>query len=106
MDAKKLIQAIRDAGYDARSYSGRGMFGKSCVGIDVGQYVSGFEVGVKVANEYDGPPQDLAGLSVSEDGMGLGSIIYFSRVEWPADVPQRADDEDEPVEDDEQECEA
>src|SRR5690606_19366002 len=48
MDARKLIGAIESAGYEARSYSGRGMFGKECVGAEVSRDESAFALAAKL----------------------------------------------------------
>lgn len=106
MDAEKLIAAIEDAdvldgeGLTARSYSGRGMFGRSCVGVEVGRGVSAFQLAAAIAvalldgDVDEGPSdvEDLARLRVCEDSMGLDSIVYFPQVEWP--VAKEEDDED------------
>ena len=39
----KMKQLIEDAGYEYRSYSGRGMFGKSCVGVVLDEGVRPFK---------------------------------------------------------------
>lgn len=106
MDAKKLIEAIeaaeiRDCGeLRARSYSGRAMYGQDCVGVTLPRDVSAFQLGAAIARALlEGDPDegqrdvdDLADLRVCEDAMGLDSIVYFPRVEWPADA---SDDEDD-----------
>lgn len=79
MDAKKLLGAIESAGYEARSYSGRGMFGKECVGVEIPQDESAFALAAKLVLavfDEDGDEEaynftsDLADLCVSEDAMG------------------------------------
>lgn len=106
MDAEKLIGAIEDAdvrdgeGLTARRYSGRGMYGKQCVGVEVGRGVSSFQLAAAIAvalldgDVDEGPSdvEDLARLRVCEDNMGLDTIVYFPQVEWPEG---REDDEDE-----------
>jgi MoxR-like ATPase len=90
MNTQKLVQALEDAGYAPQSYSGRCMFGRKCVGVTVSRDVSAFRLAAEVAvalldGDVDEGPndvEDLARLRVSEDSMGLGSIIYFPGVEW------------------------
>jgi len=100
MDGKKLCEVIESAGYDARSYSGRGMYGRTCVGVTTDD--SSFTLAAKLVREaFDllGDDEayrfadDLADLSVSEDAMGLSTIVYFPRVAWPAD--EDGDEEDD-----------
>jgi hypothetical protein len=112
MNATKLIGAIVRAevpGYEpfeARSYSGRGMRGRECVGVTVGRGLSSFQLGVAIAAAMrdDFFPQlqqdleDLVGLTVREDSMGLDTIVYFPGVEWKDDL-----DDDDGEDDDEEE---
>ncbi len=103
IDANKLIEYIEDAGYEARSYTGRGMGSKECVGI------THDESAVKVicdiihaaVNYQDDDSletvQDLCESlrNASEDSMGLSSIVYWPRITWPVDkfVPDVDEDE-------------
>jgi hypothetical protein len=101
MNAMKLIKAIEAANLEARSYSGRGMYDKLCVGIALSRNMSSFKVGVLIAQAImDGNQDecfddlsDLAELNPSEDSLGLGSIVYFSSVKWPADYAFDEDDD-------------
>lgn len=105
MDAERLIAAIEAAEIRdcdelrPQSYSGRSMYGRSCVGVVVPRDVSSFQLAAAIAvallDEEDGDRdvQDLADLRVCEDNMGLDTIVYFPRVEWPAGRSE--DDEDE-----------
>lgn len=104
MDAKKLIGAIKSAGYEARCYSGRGMFGKECVGVEIPQDESALALAAKLVLavfDEDGDEEaynftsDLADLRVSEDAMGLDAIVYFPRITWPEELDSEDEDEDE-----------
>lgn len=73
MDTKKLTRALELARIEWRDYSGRGMFGASCVGVACGG--------------RDGPSEGevlqavkgvKGALSPSRDSLGMGSIVY-----WP-----------------------
>ena len=92
-----LIDIIEAAGYDVRSYSGRGMNGKQCVGIYVEQGKSSFRVATEIclaALDVIGDDgcndertaftfiQQLSKQKVSEDSLGLGNIVYFPNVKW------------------------
>jgi len=99
MDANKLIDAIEIEGYSARSYSGRGMYGKRCVGVVT---KNAFQLGTKIAaallaDEEDGSDLvgQLARLQVCEDSMGLDTIVYFPKVEWPAGRAETDEDEED-----------
>lgn len=101
MDGKKLKELLEDAGYDVRSYSGRAMYGKECVGVDSrnsreNPFKMAMSVAVEVMNDVDSVTtgdeameqahstlQELADLRVCQDSMGLGIITYFPDVEWP-----------------------
>ena len=90
-----LQELIEDLGYDTRSYSGRGMYGTTCLGVSLDKNDLQFmlELGHAMAehnNEIDtdtpeGADEDeLIRLPkrVSSDSMGLGSIVYFPNVEY------------------------
>lgn len=104
MKFKALIQAIEEAGYEARSYSGRGMYGKSCVGVTCGR-TEAFSLGVKVgaavaaAGEEDAESsvEALADLWTQVDSMGHDMIVYFPGVAWEREEDEDCSDEDEEV---------
>lgn len=86
MGPERLIDAIEGAGYDVRSYSGRGMFGEECVAFEADGESAIAAVVKIIANAGR---DDLDGLldvlrRASTDSMGLGIVIYFPRVAWPA----------------------
>lgn len=101
MDAKKLIETIRDMDLhcSVRSYSGRGMYGRQCVGVVI-DGMSLFTFGIEVAREWlnrsDDPCEieDLADLEAREDSMGLGTIIYFPKLKWPEGMDSDAGEAD------------
>ena len=99
MDAERLISILEDAGYEARSYSGHGMYGAEYVGVVTSGV--GFRLGAELAKsaaylaeEGDALEalDELAELSVSTDSMGHDMIVYFPGVAWPEGL---ASDEDE-----------
>lgn len=71
--ATKLIEAINAAGKKARSYSGRGMYGRECVACSIRR------------------GEDFAGLpgGYRTDSLGLGQIVYWPRVAWPEDLEEQ-----------------
>lgn len=82
MDSNELIQLIEDAGYEAQSYSGRGMYGKECVGVDVDDDTE-FAVDVMATAEPEDKETVRALLKASSvDQLGKGYIVYFPRLAW------------------------
>ena len=98
MEFKEFVELIDAAGYTVRSYSGRGMNGKQCVGIDtehtdttalVLDLVKEALGGVNTscgdrAYESIGEVQDLCELlkGARSDSMGHGYIVYFPKIKW------------------------
>lgn len=84
--------AIEDAGYSTRSYSGRGMYGKSCLGFETTRFQSAIQATAEIIGNLAETCQfdDDLELSdfleffgdVKEDSMGLGMIIYFPDISW------------------------
>lgn len=81
---------IEGAGYECRAYSGRGMYGKQCLGVDIDTNTNVFEFiadlidAANCASEHDDHLSVvLEALRGSRtDSMGLGQIIYWPSVEW------------------------
>jgi hypothetical protein len=99
---KHIVQeTIENAGYQTRSYSGRGMYGKICVGVDAGKSLGAFFADIlqEVRNSSDKPGGEEmdsqlieledAFRTMSSDAMGMGTIVYFP------DVPFMGDDEED-----------
>lgn len=106
----------------ARSYSGRGMFGKSCLGVELDRGVSVgklfatvletlFGEGASRAEDFSEDGEDVEreeiALQIAEafrdmcqDQMGTGAIVYFPNIEY-VDEEEEEDDEDEDEEEDE-----
>jgi hypothetical protein len=105
MEAETLIDLIDKAGYEARSYSGRGMYGRRCIGVEIERNMSAFRLAAQLISEFIAGSDDMddihsiveefAYLKVSEDSMGRGSIIYFEDVEWPEGRKDSDDEDDE-----------
>lgn len=84
MDITILLEEFCDEnGYTFYpDYSGRGMYGKTCLGIGLDADITPFKLGLELA-EFAGRKNvevdellDWLGRSCM-DSMGLGSIIYF-----------------------------
>ena len=91
MELKLLKALIEAAGYEAYSYSGRGMFGRKCVGLtcpDVNTAIADlFEVVFDASGDYDECMDILTALceairKSASDSMGLDKVLYFKSVEW------------------------
>jgi len=76
----KLQEIFEQLGYETRSYSGRGMYGKSCLGVEISRDESLFNVGVAVgeylAEEDSDSPKGYV------DSLGRGQILYFPSIEY------------------------
>lgn len=108
ISGKTLVKIIRAADLEVRDYSGRGMFGKKCVAIQVERETSPFNIAASLAatalqvlsrDGFEFFIEDLADLRVSEDNLGHDTILYFPLVEWQEeydiDGPDEEDEEDE-----------
>ena len=99
MDGLKLVQLLRETeGFRARRYSGRAMYGRECVGVDLNHAGDLFRVGVelgRLAYEQGRAEDDVLGdlRSPRTDSMGMGMIAYWPDVEWPAGEPEDEDPE-------------
>jgi hypothetical protein len=78
-------------------YSGRGMYGKTCFGIETEQYTN--PISVMMAMTIDLIEDDDYNLArvltdkVSQDNMGRGMITYFPSIEWGEDEVLDEDDD-------------
>jgi hypothetical protein len=76
VDAQKLIDTLQNAGYGPRGYSGRGMFGKICVGVSLESESELWTMAQELI--------DIDGLHAPHtDSLGRGIIAYWPRVAWP-----------------------
>ena len=92
---QKLIEGS-DEDFKVRSYSGRGMFGKRCLGIEVDREYSLGDVFAAileaianddcVLNEQGLEEAAEAFRNMSSDNMGLGMIYYFPNVPYSDEV--------------------
>ena len=98
-------EAIEDAGYQTRSYSGRGMYGSFCLGFETSRYQSPIQATAEIIGNLAETCQfdDDLELSdfleffgdVKEDSMGLGMIIYFPYISWREDWNEEESEEDD-----------
>ena len=84
---KKLVEALEQAGYKPRAYSGRGMYDKYCLGVttdDSPMYIAG-RVMCTVLPELQ--PEEASTLMHAfnghrSDSLGLSRIHYFPQIPW------------------------
>jgi hypothetical protein len=98
MDFNTLIEIIEEAGYTPYSYSGRGMYGDSCVGfttddnqlktainlVNAAKWLTldllTYNVPSNLADVFDLFLDTLGGAKT--DSMGRSTVVYFPRVKW------------------------
>lgn len=77
---------------DLRSYSGRYMYGKECIGLD-GNFKDIIRVMIKAAVLDPETFEDCGLDDFTSDSMGLGSIVYWTHLDETDGL--ELDDEDE-----------
>ncbi len=99
MNAIKLIEMINDNDGEltARSYSGRAMYGRQCVGVtceNMFAAIAAITASVDWTDDEDLMRDWLEALAETcSDSMGRDAIIYWPRIEWPAGMVERDDEE-------------
>lgn len=76
-----LQKILEECDYECRSYSGRNMFGKHCLGVSVDN------VNIMIANVirnviFDKEEIAEAFESMKSDSLGKGTIVYFTSIEY------------------------
>ncbi len=98
--ATQVIDALKDT-RDVRDYSGRGMYGAHCVGVDAER--PGDIMGISADLIRAGlTADDLESLgdALCTDGMGRGIIVYWPALKLTAEqVAALGDDDDDEEED-------
>lgn len=93
-----FVDALREAGHEPISYSGRAMYGKKCVGVvhdGSAMKIAGDLVSVLFYENSDSESlRELSGIleESREDSMGLKSIVYWPCVEWEDSFDEEDDD--------------
>lgn len=94
INATELIGTMKNLDLHVRSYSGRNMFGKQCVGFTTDNEIYDcVQLALELRSGGVEPDDNLKlfrGATI--DSMGRSTIVYFPRIEWPED---RQDDDDE-----------
>lgn len=84
-----LQQIVDDSGeFTSRSYSGRGMYGKVCLGVTVDRdHTMGEFLALIIESVTDENQDELAEAlrGLRTDSMGLGEVLYFPKVPYSAE---------------------
>ena len=87
---KSKLQAILESTVDGvQSYSGRAMYGRSCLGVETND-VGDLFAAVLEQVEGDDDTREIqdAFRNMRTDAMGRGTIVYFPNVEFVGDEDQ------------------
>jgi hypothetical protein len=112
MDGKRLVQLAHDANYSVRTYSGRSMYGKQCLGIvtedSMARVIANLSIEVlHTLRDEAETEEDENKLSyraadmisdlgrAKQDGMGLKSIYYWERIQPDEEALALIGDEDD-----------
>src|SRR5512135_776569 len=92
-DKHPLQQAIEDTDRKCRSYSGRGMYGRTCLSVEISRHESlGDMLADIIENTDEDNQREIADgfRDMCWDNMGLDMVYYFANVSYVGD-----EDEDE-----------
>lgn len=71
---------LHEIGYTPRAYTGRGMFGRECIGIVIpNAVVSAFDIGQQIQDSSSMDGYRIKG-TVYSDSFGMNEILY-----WPSE---------------------
>lgn len=90
-----FFEAARNVG-KVRDYSGRGMYGKRCLAIEVSRGAA-FALAADLMEEvHEDNIQALADLfrNARTDSLGLDEVVYFPEVEWLAEWDEDDSEDD------------
>ena len=100
-----LQRMIEKAGFQCRSYSGRGMFGKTCLAVEVDSLGVFFAELVLALDGSKAHTEVFDGLTTMQtDSMGMGRVLYFSNLPYVGDPLCEECGEDEPWRENDQLC--
>ena len=83
MTTTTLREVIEGAGYETRGYSGRAMFGRECLGVEVpsgglGVFIADVMTEVIDQGDVDRPYEIAEAFrGMAQDSMGRNLIVYF-----------------------------
>lgn len=88
IDSASFLELLRkvwnngDIEMNVRSYSGRGMYGKTCIAVVTNDL---WDLAIELAQVAERDNLGLLDLpgSPAQDSMGLGRVYYWPQLEWP-----------------------
>lgn len=86
MKSERFIELLEQRCERVVPYSGRGMYGFECVSVKLtNDNPYGIVASVMFGAEDDSERSELVQIfeRTAEDGLGLGMVIYWPRMEWP-----------------------
>lgn len=88
MNYARLTSLIELAGYAPVAYSGRGMFGKRCVGLTTDSSLQNVLADLVTWMHLTYNTQEIAELirDLRCDSMGRGIVVYWPSVAWQEDA--------------------
>lgn len=86
-NAALLHELFTASGFKIRSYSGRGMYGKTCLAVVANDLISFVSDAIDSLADRGAKPEDLRELAESfrnmrEDWLGRERVFYFPDVEY------------------------
>lgn len=90
--ANTFAEILEDLGYEPYAYSGRGMYGKRCVAINLSRDQSVWELAASVCQRDDNLVLDVG--APQQDNMGLDIVVYWPRLPYEAAAPTENEDEE------------
>ncbi len=91
IEFNRLVELFQDAGYEPRSYSGRGMYGKECLAVSCENPVETVLDVIWAASNIQEVERVVTALRGSRtDSLGRSEVLYFPNVEW--ETVARTDD--------------
>jgi hypothetical protein len=82
---KDFVNLLKESGFEPYSYSGRGMYDKECVAVNVNNPVEfGFDLAIQIQKNQDCDYRNemtAIAKTYHQDNMGLGFVIYWPHID-------------------------
>lgn len=92
----ELQQAFEAAELNPYAYSGRCMFGRCCLGVNIDDVGVLLQVLVEATNDDNRTTLMEQVYNASTDSMGRGIVMYWKQVEFVDEEDESEDGDDEP----------
>lgn len=79
-------------------YSGRCMYGKTCIGLDIDDMSTEqvcMELAIFLVKEDEEELAERLSQGIRTDSMGLGSIVYWPYIKWGEETEETQEDKNE-----------